>query len=51
MKSGQILYGLTAAIITGLQPVLEEFQLDYVYVHGVTTTTMGPVSRHSTQEQ
>ena len=42
MKPSQILYGLTAAIITGLQPVLEEFQPDYVYVHGVTTTTMGP---------
>ncbi|MFC2148537.1 non-hydrolyzing UDP-N-acetylglucosamine 2-epimerase [Bacteroidota bacterium] len=41
MKPGQNLYGLTAAIITGLQPVLEEFQPDYVYVHGDTTTTMG----------
>lgn len=40
MKPGQNLYGLTAAIITGLQPVLEEFQPDYVYVHGDTTTTM-----------
>ena len=25
---------------TGLKPVLEEFQPDYVYVHGDTTTTM-----------
>lgn len=41
MKPGQNLYGLTADIITGLQPVLEEFQPDYVYVHGDTTTTMG----------
>jgi UDP-N-acetylglucosamine 2-epimerase (non-hydrolysing) len=41
MKPGQNLYGLTAAIITGLQPVLEEFQPDYAYVHGDTTTTMG----------
>ena len=41
MKPGQNLYGLTAAIITGLQPVLEEFKPDYVYVHGDTTTTMG----------
>ena len=41
MKPGQNLYGLTAAIITGLQPVLEEFQPDYVFVHGDTTTTMG----------
>jgi len=40
MKPGQNLYGLTAEIITGLQPVLEEFQPDYVYVHGDTTTTM-----------
>ncbi|MFS4418539.1 non-hydrolyzing UDP-N-acetylglucosamine 2-epimerase [Maribacter sp. 2307ULW6-5] len=41
MKPGQNLYGLTATIITGLQPVLEEFAPDYVYVHGDTTTTMG----------
>ena len=40
MKPGQNLYGLTAAIITKLQPVLEEFQPDFVYVHGDTTTTM-----------
>ena len=40
MKPGQNLYGLTADIITGLQPVLEEFKPDYVYVHGDTTTTM-----------
>tara|TARA_R110001632_G_scaffold232467_1_gene373352 strand:+ start:6488 stop:7606 length:1119 start_codon:yes stop_codon:yes gene_type:complete len=40
MKPGQNLYGLTASIITSLQPVLEEFQPDYVYVHGDTTTTM-----------
>jgi len=40
MKQGQNLYGLTADIITGLQPILEEFQPDYVYVHGDTTTTM-----------
>ncbi len=41
MKPGQNLYGLTAAIITGLQRVLEDFKPDYVYVHGDTTTTMG----------
>ncbi len=41
MKPGQNLYGLTADIITGLQPVLEEFKPDYAYVHGDTTTTMG----------
>jgi UDP-N-acetylglucosamine 2-epimerase (non-hydrolysing) len=40
MKPGQNLYGLTAAIITSMQPVLESFQPDYVYVHGDTTTTM-----------
>lgn len=40
MKPGQNLYGLTADIITGLQPVLEEFKPDYVCVHGDTTTTM-----------
>ena len=40
MKKGQNLYGLTADIIIGLQPILEEFQPDYVYVHGDTTTTM-----------
>lgn len=40
MKPGQNLYGLTATIITSLQPVLEEFKPDYVYVHGDTTTTM-----------
>lgn len=41
MKPGQNLYGLTADIITGLRPVLEEFQPDFAYVHGDTTTTMG----------
>ncbi|ASV28849.1 non-hydrolyzing UDP-N-acetylglucosamine 2-epimerase [Maribacter cobaltidurans] len=41
MKPGQNLYSLTADIITGLQPILEEFKPDYVYVHGDTTTTMG----------
>jgi len=40
MKPGQNLYGLTATIIESLQPVLEDFQPDYVYVHGDTTTTM-----------
>jgi UDP-N-acetylglucosamine 2-epimerase (non-hydrolysing) len=40
MKQGQNLYGLTADIITGLQPILEEFQPHFVYVHGDTTTTM-----------
>lgn len=40
MKPGQNLYQLTATIITELKEVLEEFQPDYVYVHGDTTTTM-----------
>ncbi|MEM9649719.1 MAG: UDP-N-acetylglucosamine 2-epimerase (non-hydrolyzing) [Bacteroidota bacterium] len=41
MKPGQNLYGLTADIIMGLKPVLEEYLPDFVYVHGDTTTTMG----------
>ena len=40
MKPGQNLYDLTADIITNLKPVLEDFQPDYVFVHGDTTTTM-----------
>lgn len=40
MKPGQNLYGLTASIITSLQPVLESFKPDFVYVHGDTSTTM-----------
>ena len=40
MKPNQNLYTLTSEIIIGLKPVLEEFQPDYVYVHGDTTTTM-----------
>jgi UDP-N-acetylglucosamine 2-epimerase (non-hydrolysing) len=40
MKPNQNLYTLTSDIITGLKPILEDFQPDYVYVHGDTTTTM-----------
>lgn len=40
MKPNQNLYTLTSDIILGLKPILEEFQPDYVYVHGDTTTTM-----------
>lgn len=40
MKPGQNLYGLTAAIVEGMQPVLEGFDPDYVFVHGDTSTTM-----------
>lgn len=40
MKPNQNLHMLTADIITGLKPILDEYQPDYVYVHGDTTTTM-----------
>lgn len=40
MKKDQNLFSLTADIITELKPVLENFQPDYVYVHGDTTTSM-----------
>ena len=40
MKPNQSLYELTSNIITGLQPILEDWQPDFVYVHGDTTTTM-----------
>lgn len=40
MTPNQNLYSLTADIILGLQPILGDFQPNYVYVHGDTTTTM-----------
>lgn len=40
MKSNQSLHALTATIINSLQPVLEEFNPDYVFVHGDTTTSL-----------
>lgn len=40
MKPGQNLYGLTAAIVEGMKPVLEDFNPEYVFVHGDTTTSM-----------
>lgn len=40
MQPGQNLYGLTAAIIKEMKPVLEDFRPDYVLVHGDTTTSM-----------
>ncbi len=40
MKPGQNLYSLTANIIESLKPILEDFNPDYVFVHGDTTTTM-----------
>jgi UDP-N-acetylglucosamine 2-epimerase (non-hydrolysing) len=40
MKPGQNLHELTAVIIESLKPILEDFNPDYVFVHGDTTTTM-----------
>ena len=40
MKPNQNLYNLTADILLGLKPILEEFSPDFVFVHGDTTTTM-----------
>lgn len=40
MKPNQNLFSLTSDIILGLKSVLEEFNPDYVFVHGDTTTTM-----------
>ncbi|MFK8060256.1 MAG: non-hydrolyzing UDP-N-acetylglucosamine 2-epimerase [Polaribacter sp.] len=40
MKPNQNLYNLTGEVITGLKPILESYQPDFVYVHGDTTTTM-----------
>ena len=40
MKPNQNLYDLSATIIAGLKPILEDFKPDYVLVHGDTTTTM-----------
>jgi len=40
MRSGQDLYGLTASLIRGLQPVIASEKPDLVLVHGDTTTTM-----------
>ncbi|KAF2333156.1 non-hydrolyzing UDP-N-acetylglucosamine 2-epimerase [Flavobacterium daemonense] len=40
MKPNQNLYSLTSEIIIRLKPILEDFNPDYVFVHGDTTTTM-----------
>ena len=40
MKPNQNLYNLTGEIINGLKPVFDEFEADFVFVHGDTTTTM-----------
>ncbi|MBC2838231.1 non-hydrolyzing UDP-N-acetylglucosamine 2-epimerase [Robiginitalea sp. SC105] len=40
MQPNQSLFSITAGILTGLKPVLEDFAPDFIYVHGDTTTTM-----------
>ena len=40
MQTGQNLYSLTSKIIESLKPILEDYNPDYVFVHGDTTTTM-----------
>lgn len=40
MRPNQSLHTLTADIVKELKPILEEYDPDYVYVHGDTTTTM-----------
>ena len=40
MKPGQSLSDLTASILKGLEPVLEDFNPDVVLVHGDTTTCL-----------
>ncbi|BFP41104.1 UDP-N-acetylglucosamine 2-epimerase (non-hydrolyzing) [Flavobacteriaceae bacterium GF1] len=40
MRPNQNLYSLTADIILGLKPILEDYNPDFVFVHGDTTTSM-----------
>lgn len=40
MRPGQGLTEITAAVLVGLKPVLEEFEPDLLLVHGDTTTTL-----------
>ena len=40
MRHGQTLEDITAAVLKGLAPILEEERPDIVLVHGDTTTTM-----------
>jgi len=40
MKPNQNLYNLTGEVMSGLKPILEDFNPNYVFVHGDTTTTM-----------
>ena len=39
MKPNQNLYSLTASILEEMKTILEEFEPDFVFVHGDTTTT------------
>jgi UDP-N-acetylglucosamine 2-epimerase (non-hydrolysing) len=39
MKTGQNLFQLTADVILGMKPILEDFKPNYVFVHGDTTTS------------
>lgn len=40
MKPGQGLTEITASVLTGLKPILEEFAPDLILVHGDTSTTL-----------
>ena len=40
MRPGQDLYDVTAKILLGMRPVLEQHKPDWVLVHGDTTTTL-----------
>ncbi len=40
MKKNQNLHELTSVIINSLKPILDEFNPDYAFVHGDTTTSM-----------
>lgn len=39
MKPGQNLYELTESVLAGLKPILEDFNPDFVFIHGDTTTS------------
>ena len=40
MEPNQDLFSLTSKIITKLKPILRDFEPDYIFVHGDTTTSM-----------
>ena len=40
MKAGQTLFDITSHVLLGLKDVLEDFNPDFLLVHGDTTTTM-----------